>query len=83
MMIFLMVGAAPADKRDSNGQSLESDWSKNEPFGHNIPGDLKIDGLGDVRDQLVSPRGGNSPLLREVALELLTGSRPASGDTDP
>jgi hypothetical protein len=71
MIIFLMVGAEPGDHRDSNGQSLESHWPKNDPFCHNIPGNLKTDRLQDIRYQLAAG-------MREVARELLTDSRPVS-----
>ena len=52
MVTLLMVTAAPGDDLGSSSQALDSHWSKNEPFGHNIPRDLKTDGLEDVRDQL-------------------------------
>ena len=51
MIIFVMVGTTPADHQDWNGQSLESHWSKNDPFGHNIPGNLKTDRRQDIRHQ--------------------------------
>lgn len=56
-------------------------WSKSEPFGHNVPRDLKTDTLDDVRDQLSTAglsveRGPTRVLVRqeEIGNGSFTGS---------
>ena len=57
---------------DANAEAAPH-WSQSEPFGHNVPRDLKTDTLDDVRDRLadLQTRFGDrftpAPLIDKLA----------------